>query len=190
MIAHMKRFAIALVGSFLLASVQAEEGDSKDAEALVRAMRADVMLLEASKGAISLATSEGYYTATQFQCFEKLPASAFTAGLARILARDLTVKELSEALAFYNSPAGIKFVDFIFETISRETGGSFSASSGNADSSMSIDEMRAARDFTRTGVGKKLTDDRLLMTSPDSQVVARDVVGKQLTACGAKIPGA
>ena len=184
----MKLLAAVAISLFAMAHAQAESPDAGDSVALVRAMAADVTLLHASMEAMSLATREGHYTPAQLECFQKLPASAFTAGLAKVLARALTVPEISDALAFYNSPAGIKYVDYVFATLNRETGASFAVKPAGSDP-MTADEMRAILAFSKSEVGEKIESGRLLLTSPESQAVAERVLGRQITACGAKIPG-
>jgi hypothetical protein len=185
----MKRLWIAVIGAFSLANVHAQNADSADAAALVRAMRTDVMLLTASKEALSRAASEGYYTKAQLQCFLKLPASAFTGGLAKILARILTPDEITEALAFYGSPLGTKFVEYSFTTMNREKGTSFPTSPVGSQSPMTADEMKRILEFSRTDLGRKVMDKNSILGSPEADATAKRVVARQLTACGAKIPG-
>ena len=102
---------VALLCTSFANSQVSQAGDAAD---LVRAMRADAIMLEASRSALSGAVREGHYTAAQWQCFQQLPASAFTFDLAQLLSHELSGPEIQEALAFYRSPAGVKFVDFIF----------------------------------------------------------------------------
>jgi hypothetical protein len=185
----MKFFVIAVIGVFFGAKAHAQDADSGDAATLVRAMRADVVLFEASKSALSRATSEGHYTAAQFQCFQKRPPSVFVAELAQLLTRELSRDEIKEALAFYNSIAGAKFVDYEFEMLKKEHGESFTAKPVDAKPPMTTDEMRAILEFSNTAVGIRLTKDMLLMYSAEARAITERVFVAQLAACGAKIPG-
>jgi hypothetical protein len=174
----MKRFMpvaaiVALLGSPLASSQVIQPSDAAD---LVRAMRADAIMLEASRSALSGAVREGHYTAAEWQCFQQLPASAFTFDLALLLSRELSGTEIREALAFYRSPAGVKFVDFIFGSAAAE-------SSPVAEPAMSPDDLEAASRFVSTHVGKKLARDMFLIQSDESQQIARNIVGDRLTVC-------
>ena len=184
----MKTFVIVAISLIVMARAQGEGAGSGDAVALVRAMATDVKLQHASMEALALATREGYYTAAQMECFQKLPASAFTAGLAQILDGALTTQEIAEALAFYRSTEGIKYVDYLFAALNKESGATFKVKPEGSDP-MTADEMRTILRFAKTEVGKKLEDDTLLMASAESVALTRRVVGGQITACGAKIPG-
>ncbi|HEU5135073.1 MAG TPA: DUF2059 domain-containing protein, partial [Steroidobacteraceae bacterium] len=104
----MKSISFAVVGLLFAVCAFSQGTGSAGAEALVRAMRADVMVLEASKAGIARATSEGHFTDTQFKCFDPLPASALTADLGKVLSKVLSQDEIAEALEFYTSPAGVK----------------------------------------------------------------------------------
>src|SRR5688500_20075698 len=99
----MKIFMLAVIGLCAASPALAQDPKGDNPTALLRAMRADVIVLEASKSALSRAASEGHVTAAQLECFKKLPASAFTADLARFLTSQLTPEQIVEAIAFYES---------------------------------------------------------------------------------------
>jgi hypothetical protein len=184
----MKVFMLAVIGLCAASPALAQDPKVDNPTALVRAMRADVIVLEASKSALSRAASEGHFTAAQLECFKKLPASAFTADLARFLTSQLTPEQIVEAIAFYESQPGIKFVDFLFETFRRESGGSFTATPTGSEP-MTVDDLKAVRAFTVTRVGTILVEDRVLLMSQQSREITQKIVGKRLSACGARLPG-
>jgi hypothetical protein len=164
----------------IMASLGSDPANSQvspasDAADLVRAMRADAIMLEASRSALSRAVREGHYTAAEWQCFQQLPASAFTFDLAQLLSHELSGAEIREALEFYRSSAGVKFVDFIF--------GSAATESSTVEPAMTGDDVEAASRFASTGVGKKLARDMFLIQSVESQQIARNIVGDRLTVC-------
>ena len=137
----MKILQLALIAAFSLATARAQNADSQEAVALVRAMRSDEMILQASTTAMALAAKEGHYTDAQLKCFMTLQSSAFTADLAKIVAHALTPQEITEALAFYSSAAGVKFVEFNFATLKREMEGSTPSKSSESGPAMPYQEM-------------------------------------------------
>jgi hypothetical protein len=170
---------------------RAQGADTANAEALVRAMRSDVILLEASKAALSRATTEGRFSAAQYRCFEQLPASAFTADLADILSKELTAGEISEALEFYTSPAGTGYVDVVFALLKQNAntnGVAFGGQPTVEKPSLTADQMKAVMEFSKTPAGTKLERDKVLMKSPETDSAAKRIVGQKLEACGAKVP--
>jgi len=182
----MKLLLIAAIGLFVVADVHAQDGNTGDGAALVRAMRADEMILEFSKSALLQARSEGHITSAQYDCFQKLPASAFTADLGKFLVSQFSRDEIIEALAFYRSPTGVKVVDSVFVILANAAAITITVKPTNADA-MSVDDMKAAREFSETGVGQQLVVNNLVMKSPESREIARRIVGKRLIACGAKV---
>jgi len=56
------------------------------------------------------------------------------------------------------------------------------------ESSMTMDEMQAAKSFIESGLGKKVETDKVLQQSPEALNLAKRVVGKKLESCGAKVP--
>jgi hypothetical protein len=158
---------------------------------LVRATRSDVIILEASKAAVSRATIEGHFTAAQFKCFDQLPASALTSDLGKVLSKVLTPEEIAAALEFYTSPAGVKFTDMKFMALAKSAAASgltFNGKPSAPDPSMTIDEIQAARAFVESGLGKKLESDKALLKAPETDIIAKRAVGKKLESCGAKVP--
>ena len=187
----MKSISLAVVGLLLSVCVVAQGTGTAGAETLVRAMRADVMILEVSKAAIAKATSEGHFTDAQFKCFDQLPASALAADLGKVLAKVLTPEEITEALDFYTSAAGVKFMDMKFMALARSAAASgltFNGKPSVADPSMNIDEMQAARTFVESALGKKLENDKVLLAAPEADVLAKRIIGRKLASCGAKVP--
>jgi hypothetical protein len=183
----MKPVALISLSLLFTISVLAEEATAPPATELVRLMRADEYLREGAVAALSRATRDGYYTKAQFDCFAKLSPSTFTPDLADFASRQFTPAELDEALAFYRSPAGKSFVDYIFAMLGQEFGPEFTARVGPAPA-LSIEEMREVKDFSSKGIGKRLAYDMVLIRSPESQDLTKRMLEKRLNACGAKIP--
>jgi len=154
-------------------------------------MRSDVMVLEGAKAALSQATSEGHLTAAQFKCLEQLPASTLTADLGKVLSKLLTEEEIAQALEFYASPVGVKFMDMKFVALARNaaaSGMTFGGKPTVPEPSMTIDEMQVARSFVESGLGEKIESDKVLLRSPETMTITKRIVGKKLEACGAKVP--
>jgi hypothetical protein len=178
---------IALMGVLATLPACAQELEADDATALVRAMRADVMVLESFKGGVSRATDEGRYTAAQLQCFQKLPASAFTAEIANFLAGKLSAGEIETALEFYRSPVGRKYIDVMFLALNESKRFDFKAKPLSSAYSLDPEQTSIVWAFAETGAGKKLLENQLAL-SPDGLAIYKKIAGKQLDACVAKIP--
>jgi hypothetical protein len=187
----MKSISLAVIGLLFSGWACGQDANTADAVALVRAMRADVMLMEVSKAGLSRATSEGHYTAAQFKCVEQLPASALTAELGTVLSKVLTQEEITRALEFYASPVGVKFMDMKFVAFAKAAAASgvpFGGKPSVPEPSMTNEEMQATRSFIESPLGEKIENDRALLNSPDALNVAKRILRKKLADCGAKVP--
>jgi hypothetical protein len=183
----MKVRLITLMGILAMLPACAQELEADDATALVRVMRADVMVLESFTSGLSRSTDEGHYTAAQLQCFRKLPASAFTGEIASFLAGKLSAGEIETALEFYRSPVGRKYVDIVFLALNESKRFDFKAKPLSSAYSLDPKEISIVWAFAETGAGKKLLEDQLAL-SPDGVAIYKKIAGKQLDACVAKIP--
>ena len=186
----MKSISLAVVGLLFAVCAFSQGTGSAGAEALVRAMRADVMVLEASKAGIARATGEGHFTAAQFKCFDQLSASVLTADLGKVVSKVLSQDEIAKALEFYASPAGVKYMDMKFMALARNAAASgltFNGKPAVPDPSMNRDEMQAARAFMESGLGKKLESDKVLLRAPETDILAKRIIGNKLKSCGAKV---
>jgi hypothetical protein len=187
----MKSISLVVIGFLFSGSVSAQNPDSGKAVELVRAMRADVLILEAAKAGVSRATREGQFTAAQFQCFDQLTASALTSDMGKVLSQVLTRDEIVNALEFYASPVGVKFMDMKFVALARQaatSGVTFGGKPSVPEPAMTVDEIQAAREFIESSLGTKIETDKLLLRSPEVDKLAKRVVGRKLESCGAKVP--
>ena len=184
----MKVQLIALMSILGTLTACAQEPDADDPTALVRAMRADLMVAESFKGGLSRAADEGHYTADQLQCFRKLTASAFTAEIANLLVGNLSADEIEMALDFYRSPVGRKYVDVLFLALYESKRFEFNAKPLSSASSLNPEELSIVEAFAKTGVGKKLIEDQMVLSAVKVNEGFWKIGAKQLTACGMKIP--
>jgi hypothetical protein len=80
------------------------------AETLVRAMRSDELAVSAAKRAFASGAIKDY-AAANTGCLRRVNPKDFTARFSRVVEQVLTPSEIETALSFYESPAGVKYVE-------------------------------------------------------------------------------
>src|SRR4029079_11082936 len=104
-------FALTLVlATVLPAAVHAADvADPK--VALVRAMRSDEIAVSGAKRAFLSGAVAEKYPRTDAKCVKRVAFADFTGGFSEVVGQVLNPAEIETALKFYQSDAGVKYVE-------------------------------------------------------------------------------
>jgi hypothetical protein len=168
-----QRFAFVILASLLsISAVRA--GDAVRAKELMTLMRADEVVASAMKSSLRGKQSGIGLTDAQIACLNAVPHSDFSDVVTQALAEGLGDEELADAIAFYRSPAGIRYVKSLV-AIMQGT---------RPAEPLGDDDAARVRDFADTALGNKLLKQALI---PNSNAVAdkmAEVSANAIENCG------
>jgi len=165
-----------------LAATAAQGADDPKSVALTRAMRSDEIAVATAKRNFLSGSLAERYGKTNPGCVKRVPYADFTAGWARVVDTVLNAKEIDEALAFYKSDAGVKYVEGLLRRMrSREGGEVFPEVAGKEE--ITPAQQAAIADFSRSEVGHKVLGNDLL-ASPAAESFGKDLIAKIVQKCG------
>jgi hypothetical protein len=168
-----------------LGAAAAHAADSAKSVALVRAMRSDEIAVATAKlGFLSGAMTERYGK-TNAGCVKRIPYADFTASWARVVESVLNAQEIDSSLAFFQSDAGVKYVEGLLRRMRSRDGAAevFPEVSGKEE--ISEAQQAAIADFSRSDVGRKVTGKDMTL-SPAAQAFGRDLLDQIAGKCGRK----
>ena len=178
----MKPIALFTIAMFAAAAVQG--ADNPKSVELTRAMRSDEIAVATAKRNFLNGSMVERYGKTSAGCVKRVPYADFTASWARVVDSVLSAKEIDEALAFYKSDAGVKYVEGLLRRMrSREGGEVFPEVPGKEDISQA--QQAAIADFSRSEVGRKVLGKDLL-ASPAAETFGSDLLQQISRKCGGK----
>jgi hypothetical protein len=180
----MKSIAAMLI--FAFAAAMAHGADNSTSVALTRAMRSDEIAVATAKRNFLNGSMAERYGKTNKKCVQRFPYADFTAGWARVIDSVLSAQEVDTALAFFQSDAGVKYVEGLLRRMrSREGGDVFPEVPGKED--ISAAQQAAIADFSRSELGQKVTG-KDVIASPAAEVFGRGLLEQIAQKCGGKSP--
>lgn len=171
-------FALVILVSLMSITPAVRGGDAVRARELMTLMRADEVVAGAMKSSLRSKQSGLGLTDAQIACLNAVPHSEFSDVVMQALADGLRDEELADAIAFYRSPAGIRYVKYLVALMQGT----------RPAESLSGDDAARVRDFADTALGNKLLKRALI---PNSNAVAdkmTEVTANAIENCG-KVPG-
>jgi hypothetical protein len=172
-------FLVFVAGSFTASHAE----DVSKPVALVRAMRSDEIAAAAAKTAFLSGAATERYGKTSESCVKRVPYTDFTTGWAHIVETVLSPKEIDESLKFYQSDAGVKYVEGMLRRMRSRQGKDTQLPQVPADEQITPPQLGAIAAFTSSDVGRKVTGKELTL-SPAADALAREMLAKIAQKCG------
>ena len=181
----MKTFAstwvLAALGTLCASLALAENAKSV---ALVRAMRTDEIAVANAKLAFLGGNLAGRFGKTSNGCIKRVSYAEFTAGWARVVDGFLAPREVETALEFYQSPAGIKYVEGLLRRMRERQGEESQLPPVASKEEISPAELSKISDFSSTELARKLGKD--FLQSPAALAWGNDMTEQIARKCGGK----
>jgi hypothetical protein len=179
----MKTIATALLFAAFAAS--AHSADDAKSVALVRAMRSDEIAVAQAKLAFLSGSMLERYGKVSKGCVKGIPYADFTAGWARVVDSVLTPHEIDTSLAFFQSDAGVKYVEGLLRRLRARQGSDSLLPSVPGKEDISPAQVAAIADYSRSDLGKKVMGKDLTL-SPAAEAMGRETAEKIAAKCGGK----
>jgi ubiquitin len=171
----MKNIALALFSLLIVAPlIAAPDSAAAGAETLVRAMRSDELAVSTAKRAFASGAVEGYAGASA-GCLKRVDYRDFTARFSRVVDQVLTPSEIETALTFYQSTAGVKFVEGTFRRLRASLGEDSWLPKIAGVEDISPEERDAISAFASSDLGRKIAG-KQMTESPAARQFGRDMV--------------
>jgi hypothetical protein len=182
----MKSFArtLFLAAAGTLAAASALAADGPKSVALVRAMRTDEIAVANAKLAFLGGNLTEQFGKTSSGCIKKVSYTEFTAGWARVVDNFLKPPEIDTALAFYQSPPGIKYVEGVVRRMRDRQGKESQLPEVRGKEEIAPAELAKISEFSSTDLGRKLGKD--FLQSPAALAWGRDMTEQIARKCGGK----
>jgi hypothetical protein len=183
----MKTSAISL-GLALLAAVAATNARAEDnprSVALVRAMRSDEIAVATAKLAFLNGALRERYGKTNSGCVKRIPYTDFTAGWAHVVESVLSGPEIESSLAFFQSDAGVKYVEGLLRRMRARQGDASVLPEVSGKENITPAQLASIADFSRSEHGQKLTG-KDLTQSPAAEALGRQTIEQIAEKCGGK----
>lgn len=183
----MKTFAVLFVVLGLGAAVHAADAPaSTDPKvALVRAMRSDEIALGGAKRAFLTGAVEQKYPGADKKCVKRYEYSEFTQGFAGVVGQVLNPAEISTALKFYQSDAGVKYVEGTLRRLNKRYGGDSGVPEIKGKEEISPQQLAEISDFTRSDLGHKITG-KEMTESPAALKMGSEMLERIAAKCSRK----
>jgi hypothetical protein len=181
----MKSFATTLMGAALAALLAfnvALGADASKSAALVRAMRSDEIAVATVKHAFLSGAMVERFGKTRDSCVERVSYTDFTGAWARVVDSVLSPSEIDTSLAFFQSDAGVKYVEGLVRRLRARQGKDSSLPEVSGSEEISKPQLAAIADFTSTAVGRKVLGKDLTM-SPAAVALGSDMTQKIAGLC-------
>jgi len=182
----MKSFArmwiLASLGA--LAAAGAHAADSSKSVALVRAMRTDEIAVANAKLAFLGGNLAERFGKTSNGCVKRVPYADFTAGWARVVDGVLTPQEIETALAFYQSDAGVKYVEGLLRRMRERQGKDSQLPEVPGKEDIAPAQLAKISEFSSTDLGRKFGKD--FLQSPAALAWGREMTEQIARKCGGK----
>ncbi len=181
----MKSFANALVlAAFGLFAATSAYAESARSVALVRAMRTDEIAVANAKLAFLGGKLSGKFGKTSNGCIKKVSYTEFTAGWAGVVDSFLKPTEIDTALAFYQSPPGVKYVEGLLRRMRDRQGKESQLPEVPSKEEISPAELSKISDFSSTDLALKLGKD--FQQSPAALAWGNEMTEQIAKKCGGK----
>ncbi len=178
----MKKIAGAL---FSLLAVMAQAQDNSKSVALVRAMRSDEIAVATAKLAFLSGSLRERYGKTNNACVKRIPYTDFTTGWARVVESVLSPSEIETSLAFFQSDAGVKYVEGLLRRLRTRQGDASVLPEIPGKEDISAAQLAKISEFSSTDLGRKVTGKDLTL-SPAAEALGEQTVEQIAAKCGGK----
>jgi len=175
---------VALVSS---AAVQAADAPAATDPkvALVRAMRSDEIALGGAKRAFLTGAVAEKYPSTDRKCVKRYEYAEFTEGFAGVVGQVLNPTEIATALKFYQSPAGVKYVEGTLRRLNKRFGEDSGVPQIKGKEEVSPQQLAEISDFTRSDVGHKIMG-KDMTESPAALKMGSEMLERIAARCSRK----
>lgn len=167
-----------------LAAAAAHGADSSKSVALVRAMRTDEIAVANAKLAFLGGNLLERFGKTNSACIKRVPYAEFTAGWARVVDGALTPQEIDTGLAYYQSPAGKKYVEGLLRRMRERQGEESQLPEVSGKEEISPAELAQISAFASTDLGLKFNKE--FLQSPAALAWGREMTEQIARKCGGK----
>lgn len=151
--------------------------------ALVRAMRTDEISAATLKFAFLSGEMQKSFGNTKPACVRRVAYTEFTAPWAAVVESVLSAKEIDESLAFYQSDAGVKFIDGMLRRMREHQGKDSVLPEIPGKEEITEPQKAEISRFLSSDLGRKVTGKELI-TSPAALEVGT-LMGKKIAQqCG------
>jgi hypothetical protein len=181
----MKTLLLSFLVIYVVSAVHAAGPGDPKAVALVRAMRSDEIGVSGAKRAFLTGAVEEKFPATNAACVKRVDYADFTAGLSRVVGQVLTPQEIDAALQFYQSDAGVKYVEGTLRRLRTRLGDDSFVPKIAGKEDISPAQVNAIAEFTRSDLGRKVMG-KDLTESPAALQFGREMMQQIAGKCGRK----
>jgi len=179
----MKPIANIVLLATLISSAWATDGAPPTL--LVRAMRSDEIAVATVKTAFLSGAMADRYGKINERCVKRVPYEDFTAGSAHVVESVLNAQEIATSLAFYQSDAGIKYVEGLVRRLRARQGDDSALPPVPGKEDITPAQLAAIADFSRTDLGRKVMG-KELGVSPAAVALGREITEQIAAKCGGK----
>ena len=179
----MKSIAAMLI--FAFAATATHGADNAKSVALVRAMRSDEIAVATAKLAFLSGAMRERYGKTNNACVKRIPYADFTAGWARVVESVLSPSEIETSLAFFQSEAGVKYVEGLLRRLRARQGEASVLPEVSGKEDITQAQLAAIADFSRTELGHKVMGKDLTL-SPAAEALGSQTTEQIAEKCGGK----
>ena len=178
----MKKIAGTL---FAMLAALAHGEDSSKSVALVRAMRTDEIAIATAKLAFLSGSMRERYGKTNNACVKRIPYTDFTAGWARVVDSVLSPPEVATSLAFFQSDAGVKYVEGLLRRLRTRQGEASVLPEIPGKEDISAAQLARISEFSSSDLGRKVMGKDLTL-SPAAEALGEQTTGQIAAKCGGK----
>ena len=181
----MKSFALSFFAAAIAAAAVHAADVTDPKSALVRAMRTDEIALSGAKRAFLSGAMAEKFPAIDKKCVKRFGFAEFTGGFSQAVGQVLNPAEIDTALKFYQSDAGVKYVEGTLRRLQARYGEDSGIPKISGKEDISPQQMAQIAEFTRSDLGHKVMG-KQLSESPASLLAGREMVEKIGAACSRK----
>jgi len=183
----MKLFATAFVLAVLqaFAAAAALAADNPKSVALVRAMRSDEIAVATAKLAFISGSMTERHGKTNKSCVKRIPYVDFTSGWAQVVDSVLTPPEIDKSLAFFESDAGVKYVEGMLRRMRTRQGDDSLLPEVPGKEEVTPAQLAAISEFSSSDLGRKVTGKDLTL-SPAATAMGKEITEQIARKCGGK----
>jgi hypothetical protein len=156
---------------------------AEKSQALVHAMRSDEIAVAHAKRAFLSGALDDRFGKTNPGCVRKVPYAGFTAGSVRVVESVLSAPEIDSALAFFQSPAGGKYVEGLVRRLRASQGEDSTLPPVKGKEEITPEQMAAIAEFSRSDLGHKIMG-REMTESPAALALGKDIMSSIAAKCG------
>lgn len=171
-------WGIGVAFSFATSAVAQAPENLKIAALLVEKAQLQKMAALGMRLSVRRAVAEGKASQLFLECVSAEDPSVFSRQIASVYAEGLSASEMMDALSFFDSAAGQKYVAYTFHGTEKYAG--FTPST--PPTTVTIDEKKSIEAFVSSNVGKQMTGARSALAISSQREIAK-VVEPILARC-------